>query len=319
MNEDSGRVCVGVYARRLMSGARTSRISGLVLCGLVAGCLVSCAEQPQRVAASDPRPVGIEPASAEACAMSAVMDLWQERDGDGSADFAIGPGDEINISVPEVEELQKQRVRVSSDGTIGLSLIGTMKVAGMDEEELKAALVRRLGEYMRYPRVDLFVENYQTREVAVTGAVQKPGRYDLANRNESIIDMIGRAGGMTSDSAQKIIIVPAKLDRKSGKNVGSAGSSREMAEAGTFRPAAFEDETPLSAPHGTPSNAELTGRRWIVIDLTHQQALGCLNLPIRPGDVIVVPIAGEVMVQGWVNNPGAFKITPDMTILGAVS
>jgi protein involved in polysaccharide export with SLBB domain len=25
------------------------------------------------------------------------------------------------------------------------------------------------------------------------------------------------------------------------------------------------------------------------------------------------------MVQGWVRNPGAFKITPDLTILGAVS
>jgi len=25
------------------------------------------------------------------------------------------------------------------------------------------------------------------------------------------------------------------------------------------------------------------------------------------------------MVQGWVKNPGAFKITPDLTILGAIS
>ena len=47
--------------------------------------------------------------------------------------------------------------------------------------------------------------------------------------------------------------------------------------------------------------------------------LDCLDLPTRPGDVIVIPIAGEVMVQGWVKNPGAFKITPDLTILGAIS
>jgi polysaccharide biosynthesis/export protein len=308
-----------------MIGIKTSRIGGLILCGLVAGCLVSCAERSQDAVASqgavgsDPGPPGFEPGFTQACRMSAVMDLWQERDGEPAGDFAIGPGDEINISVPEVEELQKQRVRVSSDGTIGLSLIGTMKVAGMNEEELKAALVRRLSEFMRYPRVDLFVENYQTREVAVTGAVQKPGRYDLSNRNESIIDMIGRAGGMTSDSAQKVILVPTKFDGKSGKNVGSAGSLRDAPGAGIFRPTAFEAGTPLSPPHGSPSDAGLTGRKWIVIDLARQQAHGCLNLPTRPGDVIVIPIAGEVMVQGWVNNPGAFKITPNMTILGAVS
>jgi protein involved in polysaccharide export with SLBB domain len=32
-----------------------------------------------------------------------------------------------------------------------------------------------------------------------------------------------------------------------------------------------------------------------------------------------VPAAGEVMVQGWVQNPGAFRITPGMTVLGAVT
>lgn len=309
-----------------MVQTRTSKIIGLVLCGLMAGCMVSCAERSQGPVPADPSPTGFEPGTTQSCKISEVMELWQERKVDGSGDFAIGPGDQITISVPEIQELEKQRVRVSSDGTIGLSLIGTMKVAGMDEEELKAALVQRLSDYMKYPRVDLYVEGYQTREVAVTGAVQKPGQYDLPNRNESIIDMIGRAGGMTSDSAQRVIFVPAKFDEKSGKNVDSAGSLPQMSHdapgAGTFRPTALEDETPVSPPHripSVPSDAKLTGRRWVVIDLGHQQDHACLDLPTRPGDVIVIPIAGEVMVQGWVQNPGAFKITPDLTILGAIS
>ena len=305
-----------------MALTKTSKISGLVA-ALIAGCLASCAERSQDPVAADPSPTGFEPGLTQSCKISEIMELWQERKADGSGDFAIGPGDQITISVPEIQELEKQKVRVSSDGTIGLSLIGTMKVAGMDEEELKAALVQRLSDFMKFPRVDLYVEGYQTREVAVTGAVQKPGRYDLPNRNESIIDMIGRAGGMTSDSAQRVIFVPAKFDEKSGKNVGSAGSlpptSRDAPGAGTFRPTALEDETPFSPPREIPSDAELTGRRWVVIDLAHQQDHACLDLPTRPGDVIVIPIAGEVMVQGWVKNPGAFKITPDLTILGAIS
>jgi len=117
----------------------------------------------------------------------------------------------------------------------------------------QGALVQRLSDYMKYPRVDLYVDGYQTREVAVTGAVQKPGRYDLSNRNESIVDMIGRAGGMTSDSAQRVIFVPATLDEKSGKNADSAGSlprmSRDAPRAGTFHPTALEDETPFSPHH----------------------------------------------------------------------
>lgn len=305
-----------------MTRAKSAKICGLVLCGLVAGFLASCAERSEGVVATDPGPAGFEPGVTQSCKISEVLELWQERKADGSGDFAIGPGDEITISVPEIEELQKQRIRVSSDGTIGLSLIGTMKVAGMDEEELKAALVQRLSDFMKYPRVELFVETYQTREVAVTGAVQKPGRYDVPNRNESIIDMIGRAGGMTSDSAQKVIFVPANFDEKSEEKTASARPlprmSRDAPGADAFRPTAFEDQAP-PPPSETPSDANLNSRRWVVIDLSHQQAHACLDLPTRPGDVIVVPIAGEVMVQGWVKNPGAFKITPDMTVLGAVS
>ena len=35
-----------------------------------------------------------------------------------------------------------------------------------------------------------------------------------------------------------------------------------------------------------------------------------LSMPARPGDVIFVPEAGEVMVQGWVQNPGTTRLHP---------
>ena len=44
-----------------------------------------------------------------------------------------------------------------------------------------------------------------------------------------------------------------------------------------------------------------------------------LSIPARPGDIIMVPGGGEVLVQGWVGKPGAYKITSGLTILGAVA
>jgi protein involved in polysaccharide export with SLBB domain len=57
----------------------------------------------------------------------------------------------------------------------------------------------------------------------------------------------------------------------------------------------------------------------ITIDLSQKNAINELALPARPGDTLIVPAAGEVTVAGWVQNPGAYKITPGMTALGAVS
>jgi polysaccharide export outer membrane protein len=35
--------------------------------------------------------------------------------------------------------------------------------------------------------------------------------------------------------------------------------------------------------------------------------------------VILVPGSGAVLVQGWVEKPGSYKITPGLTVLGAVA
>jgi polysaccharide export outer membrane protein len=42
-------------------------------------------------------------------------------------------------------------------------------------------------------------------------------------------------------------------------------------------------------------------------------------LPVRSGDVLMVPARGEVLVEGWVEKPGSYRITPGLTVLGAVA
>jgi polysaccharide export outer membrane protein len=272
------------------------------------------------------------------CNKHDVVELWRARDSDTPADFAVGPGDVITISVPEIEELQKEQVRVAPDGTIGLPLIGIMPAAGMTENELRAAISKRLAAYMKFPRVELFVERYQARDVAVMGAVQKPGLYDLANSDQSIMDVIGLAGGMTNEAAQRVIFMPPRLAGQGlsvnaqasephatgpepsvavATNEGAASYLGQQHHVDNFEQTSASSYTEV--PSRTHSRASLKGRPWIVLDLAKPGNQACLNVPVRPGDAVMVPVAGQVMVQGWVANPGAFKITPGMTLLGAVS
>ncbi len=57
----------------------------------------------------------------------------------------------------------------------------------------------------------------------------------------------------------------------------------------------------------------------VVLSTTRAGDQRYLELPAMPGDVIIVPAAGEVTVQGWVDKGGAFKITPGMTATGAIA
>src|ERR1700704_4660592 len=116
-----------------MAELRSQTACPFVLCFVVAGWLSSCAvanEQPVDTA------VGSQASArsiTRSCGTPDLVKLWRQRLSNITGDFPIGPGDVITLSVPEVEELQRQQVRVTTEGTIGLSLIGTMEVAGMSE------------------------------------------------------------------------------------------------------------------------------------------------------------------------------------------
>jgi protein involved in polysaccharide export with SLBB domain len=302
-------------------------------------CIVGCSPSANdsSISATDSPAAGH--VAARSCNEPELLQLWRERNSNIPTDFAVGPGDVITVSVSEVEELQRQQVRVNPDGTIGLPLVGIMEVSGMSENGLRSALIQRLASYVKFPRVELFVERYQARDVAVMGAVQKPGLYDLRNSSVSIVDLIGQAGGMTTEAAQKVIFVPPKA----GSEVSTAAPTSLPRNASVWQPVelAVNDQgapagelgnreapqAPTSAYLEIPSQAhsqgfspdEFKGRAWIELDLKKPGNQACLDFPTRPGDAVMVPIAGQVMVQGWVQTPGAYHITPSMTLLGAIS
>jgi polysaccharide export outer membrane protein len=262
--------------------------------------------------------------SEQSCGAPELVQLWQERESGPIHDLPVGPGDVINVSVPEIEEIQNQKVRVSAQGTISLPLIGTVQVAGMSENELRDAINRRLIKYMKRPRVELFVENYRSRGVAIMGAVQKPGYYDMADESDSVMDMIGLAGGLSPSAAQKLVFSPAR--------VGSASlvAANDVAQVaigpdGKLATPPLNDASASSPslqlpPNGSPNDKRSAlAEHSIVLNLDLASDEACLGMPARPGDVVVVPIAGQVMVQGWVRSPGAFAVTPGLTMLGAVS
>ncbi len=319
------RQSVGCRLDDLMSGPKTVAHVVLVLALLwlpIVGCSETrmqprSAPEGKSTSTNAPRAVAAQqkviPTLANAlnqpCRVPQMLELWRQRSENSARDLPIGPGDVIDVSVPEIEELDKQKVRVSADGQIELPLVSTVNAVGLSETELHDALVEKLKTYMKHPRVELFVENYRSRGVAVMGAVQKPGYYDLADENESLQSMIGMAGGFSSGSALKVIFSPARTREMASNDLrSSAVSSAKLTAAG----AGGEQTTDASTSPRIPENA-------IGLDIDSAGDAGCLGLPARPGDALIVPVAGQVMVEGWVQNPGAFAITPGMTLLGAVS
>ena len=298
----------------------------LLLSFLLGGCAVSKPvpdRQPKTavgVSASTADPTATGSEEQAAADPQRLAELWKDRTRPlPYSDYPIGPGDILQISVPSIEVLKDRSVRVSGDNTIALPLVGELRVDGLTEPNLRHALERRLDKYMYDPQIEVFVKEYRSRQVAVTGAVDKPGHYNLTGQADTILDMITLAGGLREDAADRIVLIPAESNYGTSSKAGSvraaAHKSNPREKLATSSSASLQDRAIIGRARASLNPVVISLRN---VDLA-SDATNYLDLPVRPRDVIVVPSGGSVMVEGWVRNPGAVRITPGLTVLGAVA
>jgi polysaccharide biosynthesis/export protein len=270
------------------------------------------------------------------CETSGPMrQLWDARKSQGeSYDYPVGPGDVVRVSMDDLPELREVYSRVDGTGAVGLPLLGQVHVAGLTEEETQELLAQKARRFQREPRVHVYIQHYASRNVEVMGMVSRPGTYSLNGPGESILSVMGRAGGTkgvgAERAAEKVILFPHSMnpqsDKANSENVAGNPASDQMTAdahgAGVLPSVSAEGRVTQVSTSNT--NSPSPGSQGasvvpIVIDLSNPTMTGCLNLPARPGDIILVPAAGQVGVYGWVSHPGSFDVTAGMTVLGAVT
>jgi polysaccharide export outer membrane protein len=125
-------------------------------------------------------------------------------------DFAppllINSGDLLEVQVFGTPELSG-RLRVDQNGVLHLSLGGDLQVAGRTAQEVSDLIegALRTKQIMLDPHVKVFVVEYVTQGVTVTGEVKRPGVYPLYG-SVSLYEALSAAGGFTTTAGSSITI-----------------------------------------------------------------------------------------------------------------
>jgi polysaccharide export outer membrane protein len=317
-----------------------TRWSRYVIAASATAALIGCASAPPKASPPDATASAAVPSGEERVPSVAnspknlerLQTLWTARSQAASTDYPIGIGDVLEISVPGVEDLKGRTVRVGSEGNINLPLIGSLHAAGIPESDLRDQLKTALEKYMYDPQVDLFVREYKSRQVAVVGAVRTPGLITLSGAGESILDVITQAGGTTPEAADEVVILPQvsseglQLQRVAQSVATPAEAGHPVNVAADKDPHAGAPDSPTvppapEAPTLQDLQNSVTNGPAVVIPLKATAMTGSarfMNMPVEPGDIVVVPGGGNVMVTGWVYRPGFFSVGSGLTVLGAV-
>jgi polysaccharide export outer membrane protein len=119
----------------------------------------------------------------------------------------IGAGDLLDIAVFDSPELSG-KLRVSEAGEVTLPIGGVIRVDGLTAEAAGSAIAERLRtrDIMTDPHVTVFISEYATQGVTVTGEVRTPGVYPLLGAH-GLLDLISAAGGPTPTASRQATVI----------------------------------------------------------------------------------------------------------------
>jgi polysaccharide biosynthesis/export protein len=200
--------------------------------------------------------------------------------------YRIGPGDVLDVRVARAPELSRDAVRVDQRGMIHIPMWkNDIPAACLTEAEVSQNIATVYLKYKRDPQVEVFVKEYQSQPVAVTGAVHAPSNFKL-QRQVRLLEVLSFAGGVSDNAGQTIQIVHTA-------------------------------EPSLCEQRGEPASDTASLVTYKLSDT--QKGLLEANPYVRPGDIVRVLDADQVYVVGNVLRPTAILLKEPITISRAIA
>jgi polysaccharide export outer membrane protein len=226
------------------------------------------------------------PATAPSPSVSAVANVAPVGNAVKEADesYRIGPGDVIDITVLKQADYSRLGVRVDNNGMIQIPRIEEdLQAACKTARELANDIKAKYRDYLRSPSIYVQVKEYNSQPVAVIGAVNAPGRFQL-QRRVRLLELLTFVNGPSDHASGTIHII------HSGEGA--------VCEAALDNP-----------------GSELVS--YNLKDTLQAEELS--NPFLRPGDIVRLPEADQAYIVGNVKNTNPIVLREPVTLSQAIA
>lgn len=205
-------------------------------------------------------------------------------------DYTISPNDQLQVTISDLRGIgldDGKVARVTDSGKISLPNIGQIYVSGMTEAQAEEAISKayRDAAIIQNAQVSVIVVEARGRLFSITGAVGRPGQYQILKTDFRLLDAFvvssdfdvtrgtrgyeyvyvirkGASGGESTPAAKPVNEPPADILRPRG----AANPSDEIKQATFLRtqPAEQPATPPVDAPATAPTGSG--EGRYVIID-----------------------------------------------------
>jgi len=275
----------------------------VALAVLLAGCAASQPQNPAGVQRPD-NPCSQPEVLARVDQIVAARQTLEQK----TTDYTVGVGDVLTVTIynyrPDGGGDFSTEARVDDRGMVTVPMIDPIEVKGLS----LAATRRKIAEQLRReqvlndPLVGVFVKDYQGQQVAILGAVNKPGLHALSKGRHSVVDVLSMAGGLSQGTGAQgagnyILFRP--VEQGAGTDVAALGDTLQITRGGGV-------------------DLSVTNQKGMVpicLEGAHGEAnVELAELYVRGGDLVVVPDAGNALIQGEVDKAGSYPLARGTTL-----
>jgi len=133
---------------------------------------------------------------------------------DDTNHYRFSADDRISITVFGEPDLSLAKIRIATDGTISVPLIGRVRIQGLTAAEIEMELARLFAnDYLKKPLITVSIVEY--RQFYINGEVKKPGGYSFRD-GLTVERAIALAGGFSERASKSKITIARE------KNTGKA-------------------------------------------------------------------------------------------------
>jgi polysaccharide biosynthesis/export protein len=123
-----------------------------------------------------------------------------------AGNYKIGVSDVLKILVLKQDVLSQDNIRVSNEGTIRMPMLNEpIPAACLTEAQLSSEITNRYKKYLLNPQVYVTVKEFNAYPVAVIGAVNSSGRFQL-QRPMRLLELLTRVNGPALNAGQYVQI-----------------------------------------------------------------------------------------------------------------
>jgi len=149
--------------------------------------------------------------------LSIMMFLSFNATAEDNDNYKVSTDDEISITVFNEPDLSIKQIRIGTNGSISIPLIGQIEVKGLSIPQIEAKITNLLLDgYLKKPNVSVIITEY--RPFYINGEVKKPGSYPY-RKDLTIEKAITLAGGFTERASKSAISLVGEVDKRFVKAV----------------------------------------------------------------------------------------------------